>query len=387
MRKSSSGRGGSGQVEPVACRQALPEHWRPSAAAASPTQEHAVAVATGPVHQDLGREALCRTTELSVFEVVTLRLCLRRFRLPTFALVRADAVARRSRSSHPHSPLPPSTATMAPSLISRFFSSRFLSPYYLLNAILIGAFVLFRIRDPPAELATVDPMGFTKESQIYFCAGLMYVTRALSAPTLDVYLSSVLLFTRVAIIVVLFFMSPALAAVFVILFTFVGLVFPQPRATTPAAVSVLNRVSFAERVTRNKHKTITVVWLHAPWSPRCTGLAPLLNRLVAAYDHPRLRWAKLDASVWTDVAADLDVSTAATSQQLPTVVVFSQGKELARLPTLGRDGGKLEGLKMTYASLVEGLGLDERLRVAEAWEEEARNKLSKAQAREAKKQK
>lgn len=126
-------------------------------------------------------------------------------------------------------------------------------------------------------------------------------------------------------------MSPALAAVFGGLFAFVGLVFPQPRATSPAAVSVLNRASFA------------------------------------------------------DVAAGLDVSVAATSQQLPTVIAFAQGKELARLPTVSGETGKLEGLKLTYASLVEGLGLDERLRVAEAWEAEARDKLAAAQAREAKK--
>lgn len=274
---------------------------------------------------------------------------------------------------------------MALSLVSRVFSSRFIAPYYILNAVLIAAFVLFRLRDPPAELAALDPMGFTKESQIYFSAAILFVTRALSAPTIDVYLASVLLFARVAILVVLFFMSPVLAAVFGGLFAFVGLVFPQPRATSPAAVAVLNRASFAERVTRNKHKTITVVWLHAPWSPRCTGLAPLLNRLVAAYDHPRLRWAKLDVSVWPDVAAGLDVSVAATSQQLPTVIVFAQGKELARLPTVSGDNGKLEGLKLTYASLVEGLELDERLRVAEGWEAEARAKLAAAQAREAKK--
>lgn len=191
----------------------------------------------------------------------------------------------------------------------------------------------------------------------------------------------------VVILVVLFFMSPALAAAFGGHVAFVGLVFPQPRAASPAAVAVLNRASFAERVTRNTHKTITVVWLHAPWSPRCPGLAPLLNRVVGTYEHPRLRWTKLDVLVWPGVAATLNVSTAATSQQLPTVVVFSQGKELARLPTVegGAAGGALGGLKLTYASLVEGLGLDERLRVAEAWEEEARAKLSQAQAREAKK--
>lgn len=276
---------------------------------------------------------------------------------------------------------------MARSLVSRVLSSRFIAPYYLINGILIGAFVLFRLRDPPVELAVVDPMGFTKEAQIYFSAAIMFVTRALSAPTLDVYLASVLLFTRVAILVVLFFMSPPLAAVFGGLFALVGLVFPQPRATTPAAVGVLNRASFAERVTRNKHKTVTVVWFHAPWSPRCTGLTPLLNRLVGAYDHPRLRWTKLDVSVWPDVAAGLDISVAATSQQLPTIIVFGQGKELARLPTVGGEGGALGGLKLTYDSLVAGLGLDERLRVAEGWEAEARAKLSTAQAREAKKRK
>lgn len=263
-----------------------------------------------------------------------------------------------------------------PSLIP---PDRFWHPYYVCNVALILSYIVLRVkRLDPGELAMADPFGFTREGQIYFSLGLMLFVRTLSAATIDAYLSSAFMFTRVAVLVLLWFMAdPKILVLFLTLWIMVFLVYPQPLFKHPKSILVLNSATFDQRITKSTAKTINVIWFHATWSARCTQFAPVLADLAGKYHHVRLRFSKVDLSRWPAIAGRYDISLTASSEQLPTVICFKQGVEVARIPSLAdvtNSPGKWRR-GFTAHHVAQELQLDKYLKDAERWETEARQRF------------
>jgi thiol-disulfide isomerase/thioredoxin len=267
-----------------------------------------------------------------------------------------------------------------PSLLSRI-PERFRTSYYVLNALLPVCYVLLRAkRLDPGELATKDPLGLTREGQVYFSLALLLGVRTLSSPTLDAYLASAFMFTRAAVLLLLWFMDTRMCGLFAALWLLVFVVYPQPRFKHPSSVLVLNNVTFDQRVTKSTAKTINVIWFHATWSSRCTQLAPVLATAAQKYAHVRVRFSKIDLSRWPQMAERYNISMTASSQQLPTVICFKQGIETARIPTLQdiQDAPNQWRRGFTAAHIADKLDLDVRLKDAVQWETEAQQRFQEA---------
>lgn len=217
--------------------------------------------------------------------------------------------------------------------------------------------------------------------QIYICLFLMLISRALSAPTLDAYLSSAFMFARVAILVVLWYMDHRFAGIFAALWTLLYAVCPQPRYRLPESIATLNHASFNDRITRNKHKTIYVLWCHATWSARCSQLLPVLAKLAKGYAHPRIRFARLDMSKYPSLAGTLGVSVSPASKQLPTIICFKQGKEVSRIPTVDGSGNipKEWSRGFTAAHIAKALDLKTHYATAKQWEKDAQSRYEAQQ--------
>jgi thiol-disulfide isomerase/thioredoxin len=266
---------------------------------------------------------------------------------------------------------------------------RFLRPYYLFNAALLLSYVALRVKVlDPGELGMVDPFGFTREGQIYFSLALMLFVRTLSAATIDAYIASAFMFSRVAVLVLLWFMADTrVVLLYLTLWVLIYILYPQPLFKHPKSILVLNSATFDQRVTKSKVKTINVVWFHTTWSARCTQLAPVLAGLADKYHHVRLRFSKIDCSRWPAVAERHGISLAATSQQLPTVVCFRQGLEVARIPSLEDLETSPNKWRRGFiaAHVAQALQLDARRVEADEWEVDARRRFQRElEARKAK---
>lgn len=265
----------------------------------------------------------------------------------------------------------------------RAIPERFWDPYYAFNVILPLCYVVLRIKRLEAgELGLVDPFGFTREHQIYFSLGLMLFVRTLSAATIDAYLASAFMFIRVAILVCLWMMADVgTFALFLALWTVIYVVYPQPRFKHPSSVLVLNAITFDQRIPKSSAKTINVVWFHATWSTRCTQFAPVLADLAEKYRHVRLRFCKIDLSRWPAIADKYNISMAASSVQLPTVICFVRGVETARIPSLDdvRDAPNKWRRGFTAAHVAQELDLPRKLVDAERWEADARRRYRESE--------
>jgi len=56
-----------------------------------------------------------------------------------------------------------------------------------------------------------------------------------------------------------------------------------------------------------------------------------------------VQFAKMDLGRWPRIAKELNVSLSGTSKQLPTLIMYENGRECARIPHIFADGSVAKG--------------------------------------------
>ncbi|KAM9413370.1 thioredoxin-related transmembrane protein 2-like isoform 2-T2 [Salvelinus alpinus] len=75
-----------------------------------------------------------------------------------------------------------------------------------------------------------------------------------------------------------------------------------------------------------------IVEFYANWSPECQSFAPVFADLSLKYNCAGLRFGKIDAGRYGEVAQRYKVSTSPLAKQLPSLVLFQSGREVMRRP-------------------------------------------------------
>ena len=81
-----------------------------------------------------------------------------------------------------------------------------------------------------------------------------------------------------------------------------------------------------------------LVFLYADWQKNSHWHLPMFAKLSLQFASPKLRFGKLDLSRHPGVAADCNIDVGARSKQLPSMILFTGGRERARLPDFRSDG-------------------------------------------------
>lgn len=156
-----------------------------------------------------------------------------------------------------------------------------------------------------------------------------------------------------------------------LLFLVLSTLFPQPWYRGPTKVIELTGSTFRERVLLKQAKSTPkiqevnedeeeikywVVMLYANWSVACLNFESVLAKLSVEYSAPHIKFAKIDVDIYSDLAEEYGVSKDPASFDLPTLVLFHQGKEIRRLPELtvtkeGQTTSKADAAKNTITRL------------------------------------
>jgi len=70
-----------------------------------------------------------------------------------------------------------------------------------------------------------------------------------------------------------------------------------------------------------------------------------------------MKFGKVDIGRWPVAGEQHRISTSASSNQLPTLILFEEGKEVARIPHVFKDGSFVKG-KYRMQDIVKGFNLD-----------------------------
>lgn len=219
---------------------------------------------------------------------------------------------------------------------------RLAHPYYWINIILSISYLcakklpyvcvyLFPVKSGE-ELCEIG--GRETEILFFLAIIIMIRTRKTGSVTMINYLTSSFIYTKIANLILWSYADFRYGIVFGAIFILLGMVLTEPTYKGPEVVTYFRtQNSLDEELNRDK-KITWIVAFYAVWNPACVNLAPIFSQLSAEYALDNLRFGKIDIGRFPSVGEKYHVSVSSLSRQLPTIIMFKNGKEVLRRPTV-----------------------------------------------------
>ncbi|KAH8418373.1 hypothetical protein KR222_004512 [Zaprionus bogoriensis] len=239
-------------------------------------------------------------------------------------------------------------------------------PYYWLNILLAVSYLIAKKTNaictrifPQAAKDEVCDMDSREVEILFFLLIVVMIrSRKTGSVTMINYLSSSFLYTKVANMILWSYADFRYGLGFLLLCVLVGMIFPEPSYKGPEHITYFrNAQVFEEELARDKR----ISWLicfYTVWNPSCVNFAPIFAELSAEYGTELLRFGKIDIGRFPDVAAKYRISDSSFSRQLPTVILFQQGKEVDRQPRVNANG-KLQKFFFSTDNVRASFGLNQ----------------------------
>merc|ERR1712027_213444 len=218
--------------------------------------------------------------------------------------------------------------TMAPSTSSFWGEVRHLArPYYIVNIVLCLSFIVLKTVRPLCD--TLFPVKEDsceldmRENEVLFFLLIVVMMRSRktgSTGTAASYLSS--------------------GFVYLLLFTLQAILLPEPTYKGPEKITYFRSNGLKEELEQRASGVTWIVAFYAAWSPASINFAPVFSKISSAYNLPNLKFGKIDVGRYPDVGEEHLINTSALTRQLPSVIMFQDGKETGRVPAI--IGGKVQ---------------------------------------------
>jgi thiol-disulfide isomerase/thioredoxin len=266
--------------------------------------------------------------------------------------------------------------------------SRFLKPYYIINLLLVFAYPISRYFYTKAHLRAVmkeDMFGYTKEDGILLTLAVITIIKWRKSCTIDHFFAEVFWLAKIAEISLYFFVDFAVCLYYVLACTMLYLFFRTPKYDGPnKMVRIKSQEHFEELVlskkpsmsdsryqeardkNRNDNKDMSEMnmWLvlfFADWAETCVFTKPIWAEYSIKYSTKKMRFAEVDVANQKELADEYTINTSVMSRQLPTLIMFEDGKEVLRFPPIDDKTGKVgKVLKYDKIEVAKFFELDKR---------------------------
>lgn len=238
-------------------------------------------------------------------------------------------------------------------------------PYYWVNILLALSYIIAKKVKPVCtrifnERTDEDSCELdSRETEILFflLIVIMIRSRKTGSVTMINYLSASFLYTKVANVILWAYSDFRFGLGYLLLCVFVGMLLPEPTYKGPEHITYFRTSqSFEDELIRDKR----VNWLicfYTVWNPSCVNFAPIFAELSAEYSLDNLRFGKIDIGRFPDMAQKYRISDSSLSRQLPSIVLFQNGKEVDRRPTTDNKG-KLQKFFFSLDNVRAAFGLN-----------------------------
>ncbi|XP_075212799.1 thioredoxin-related transmembrane protein 2 homolog [Lycorma delicatula] len=217
-------------------------------------------------------------------------------------------------------------------------------PYYYVNIFLSFSYLV--AKKLPFLCTYLHPQSDTqceldsRESEILFFLMIVVMirTRKAGSVTMISYLSSSFMYTKVANIILWFYADVRYGLIFGVIFVLVGLLLPEPTYSGPENIIYFRTSGGLDEELQRDKRVTWLVTFYTAWNPACANFAPVFAQLSAEYYLDNLKFGKIDVGRYPDAAKKHHISDSSLSRQLPTVIMFRDGKEVSRRPTADNKG-------------------------------------------------
>ncbi|ORY89997.1 hypothetical protein BCR43DRAFT_499827 [Syncephalastrum racemosum] len=223
---------------------------------------------------------------------------------------------------------------------------RLLHRYYVLH-LLYG--ITYAIYFAAQRLDLASPgFGFTDgEMNAYVALSVLSAWKCVMASTAEELASVLILYTKFFSLCLFYWKSGLwTSALYAIGWIVLSTLFPQPWYQGPTKIIELSESDFISKVTKkpkSKERIVEVneegpkywvIMLYANWSVACLNFEAVLANLSLKYSTEHLQFGKVDIDLYPDVGDTYGISRDPASFDLPTLLLFSDGNPIRRLPEL-----------------------------------------------------
>lgn len=146
------------------------------------------------------------------------------------------------------------------------------------------------------------------------------------------YLTSSFVYTKIANLILWFYTDVKLGALYSIFFIITALLIPEPTYQGPEKLVYFRTPTSLDDELEREPRVNWLVTFYTTWNPACANFAPIFAEISNEYHLENLKFGKVDIGRLPDVGKKYRVSDSSMSKQLPSVILFRNGKEVARRP-------------------------------------------------------
>jgi thiol-disulfide isomerase/thioredoxin len=243
-------------------------------------------------------------------------------------------------------------------LISRNELKRILRLHYITNILLAISFVFLKNVWPFCQLLFNSCQLDYRETEILFFTAVIIVfrTRKQGAVQLLPYVSTACMLAKMGNVLLYFYSDPVYGVLYISVCILHLLLLPEPSYEGPENISYFGGNDLEEELERDK-RIVWLIELYATWSPPCIEFSSVFSQISAKYNLENLRFGKVDLARNAEIAQKYKINTSSLSKQLPTLILFRNGKELMRRP-LVNSSGKLVKFVLNYENVVSEFDLN-----------------------------
>ncbi|CAG2169482.1 unnamed protein product [Oppiella nova] len=243
-------------------------------------------------------------------------------------------------------------------LISTTELKRLLRLHYLTNILLALSFVALKCLSPICDYLFTSCQLDYRETEIMFFTAVIIIfrTRKQGAVHLVPYVSTACMLAKMGNVLLYFMSDPVYGVLYVSCCILHLLVLPEPSYEGPEDISYFRGEDFTQELENDK-RVVWLIELYTAWSPPCIDFSSVFSELSGKYSLQNLRFGKIDLARNEETAKHYKINTSALSKQLPTLILFRNGKEAMRRPTVNNNS-KLVKFNLTFDNVVSEFDLN-----------------------------
>lgn len=146
------------------------------------------------------------------------------------------------------------------------------------------------------------------------------------------YLTSSFLYTKLANLILWFYSDIKAGILYGVFFILFALLLPEPTYSGPDNVIYFRQPNSLDEELEKDKRITWLVTFYTTWNPACVTFAPIFAQMSNEYSLDNFKFGKVDIGRLPDIGKKYHVSDSSLSRQLPTVILFKNGKEVCRRP-------------------------------------------------------